>query len=490
MSKPYYLTTAIAYVQKKPHIGNVYDPVFADALARYRKSKSEEVYFLTGTDEHGLKLQQEAEKLGVTPQELVDLNAAEVRKQWDAMNVDYDRFIRTTDPKHERVVQKIFKKLTEQGDIYKGAYEGWYCTPCETFYTETQSGDEHKCPDCGAPLERANEEAYFFKLSKYADRLMAHIDAHPGFIQPESRRNEMIENFLKPGLQDLCVSRTSFSWGIPVDFDPKHVVYVWLDALTNYITAIGYDPDGSSELFDRLWPADVHIIGKDIVRFHTVYWPIFLMALGLELPKHVVGHPWMLFGADKMSKSKGNVIYADELAAIVGTDSVRYYLLREMPFAQDASITYEKFVARVNSDLANDLGNLLSRTTAMIAQYFGGTLSATDNEIEVERGKIDGLYESFRVSDALAELWKVISRANKYIDENTPWLLAKDESKRGRLEAVLSTLRQTLLAVADLAEPAIPASAAVIREQLVYPITKHAPLFPRLDLEEVLSRNA
>ena len=375
MPEKFYITTAIAYTSQKPHVGNTYEAVFTDAIARYHRLKGDDTYFLTGTDEHGQKIEDCAKAAGVTPQEWVDKIAGEIRSIWDRMGASYDQFIRTTDKGHEQVVQKIFRKLYDQGDIYKGKYEGWYCKPCESFFTETQVTDG-RCPDCGAEVQRAEEEAYFFRMSKYADRLMKHIEEHPDFIQPESRKNEMVNNFLKPGLQDLCVSRTSFSWGIPVDFDPRHVVYVWIDALSNYITAIGYDPDGSSPQFEKYWPADVHVIGKDILRFHTIYWPIMLMALGLPLPKQIFGHPWMLFGKDKMSKSKGNVIYADDLSEQFGVDAVRYYMLSEMPFASDGAITYETVIARYNSDLANTLGNLVNRSVAMCNKYFGGKVSA------------------------------------------------------------------------------------------------------------------
>ncbi len=436
----YYLTTAIAYTSGKPHVGNTYEIVLADAIARYKRKDGYDVLFQTGTDEHGQKIQEKAEKAGMTPQAFVDEMAAEVRRNWDVLHTSYDRFVRTTDPMHEKKVQQIFKRLYDQGDIYKGSYEGWYCTPCESFFTESQLKDG-KCPDCGAPVQKAKEEAYFFRMSKYADRLMQYIEDHPDFIQPESRKNEMVNNFLKPGLQDLCVSRTSFSWGIPVEFDPGHVVYVWLDALTNYITFLGYEPEGeSTEEYKKFWPADVHLIGKDILRFHTIYWPIFLMALGEELPHQVFGHPWLLVGEGKMSKSKGNVIYADHLVELFGVDAVRYYLLHEMPFANDGTITYELLIERTNSDLANILGNLVNRTVTMCHRYQNGVMGSHDvcepvdeelKQVCLEAPeKVRRAMDQLKVGDAIDEVFAIFRRANKYIDETMPWVLGKDESKR------------------------------------------------------------
>ena len=439
----FYMTTAIAYTSGKPHIGNTYEIVLADAIARYKRLEGYDVYFQTGTDEHGQKIQEKAEKAGITPKEYVDNVAGEVKRIWDLMNTSYDNFVRTTDADHEKQVQKIFKKLYDQGDIYKGSYEGLYCTPCESFWTESQLVDG-KCPDCGREVKPAKEEAYFFKMSKYADRLIEHINTHPEFIQPVSRKNEMMNNFLLPGLQDLCVSRTSFSWGIPVDFDPKHVVYVWLDALTNYITKIGYDADGnSSDLFKKNWPADLHLIGKDIIRFHTIYWPIFLMALDLPLPKQVFGHPWLLQGGDKMSKSKGNVIYADDMVDLFGVDATRYFVLHEMPFENDGVITWELVVERFNSDLANILGNLVNRTVSMSNKYFSGVVRSTGVTEEVDedlkavvtgaRDRVAQKMKDLRVADAISEVFGVFRRCNKYIDETAPWVLAKDEAKSDRL---------------------------------------------------------
>ena len=432
--KKFYMTTAIAYTSAKPHIGNTYEIVLADAIARHKRMEGYDVFFCTGTDEHGQKIEEKAEAAGVTPKAYVDRVSGEVRKIWDTMNTTYDYFIRTTDAPHEKTVQKIFKKMYEKGDIYKSEYEGMYCTPCESFWTESQLVNGC-CPDCGRPVQPAKEEAYFFKMSKYADRLIQYIEDNPDFIVPESRKKEMINNFLKPGLQDLCVSRTSFKWGIPVDFDPKHVVYVWLDALNNYITAIGYDPDGSTEQFGKLWPADLHIIGKDILRFHTIYWPIFLMSLDLPLPKQVFGHPWLLFAADKMSKSKGNVIYADDMVNLFGVDAVRYYLLSAMPYAQDGSITYETFIAKYNSDLANTIGNLVNRTVSMANKYFGGELPAAMIENELDRDLADtalqtaeavkGHMDQYHTADALARILTLAQRSNKYIDETTPWALGE-----------------------------------------------------------------
>lgn len=474
--KPYYISTAIAYTSGKPHIGNTYEIVLADAIARYKRQAGFDVYFQTGTDEHGQKIEQKAAEQGIKPQELVDRVAQTVQGIWDMMNTTYDKFVRTTDPMHTAKVQKIFKKLYEQGDIYKGSYKGKYCTPCESFWTESQLKDG-KCPDCGRDCTEAEEEAYFFRMSKYADRLMQHIEQHPEFIQPESRKNEMVNNFLKPGLQDLCVSRTSFSWGIPVEFDNKHVVYVWLDALTNYITFCGYDPDGNHDAhYRRFWPADVHLIGKDIIRFHTIYWPIFLMALGEELPKQVFGHPWLLVGDGKMSKSTGNVIYADDLVNLFGVDAVRYYVLHEMPFANDGVISYDLMIERVNSDLANVLGNLVNRTIAMTQKYFGGEIAAPsapeplDEELralalglpQAVSQRMDGLH----VADAIDEIFTLLRRSNKYIDETMPWALAKDEEKRPRLATVLYNLLESIRFAATMLESFLPATADKIFAQL------------------------
>ena len=473
----YYITTAIAYASKKPHFGNTYEAIATDAMARYKREMGFDVFMCTGTDEHGQKIEDLAKDAGITPKLYVDNVAGEIRGLWDKMNVSYDHFIRTTDDYHEAAVKKIFKRFYDKGDIYKGKYEGWYCTPCESFFTETQA-EGGKCPDCGRPVQKAEEEAYFFKMSKYADRLMAHIDSHPEFIQPESRKKEMVNNFLKVegGLQDLCVSRTSFSWGIPVDFDPRHVTYVWLDALTNYITAIGYDPDKSfeeqSERFKKYWPADVHVIGKDILRFHTIYWPIFLMALDIPLPKQIFGHPWFNFGADKMSKSRGNVIYADELADRFGIDGVRYYALSEMPFGSDGSITYETVIKRYNTDLVNNLGNLVKRTLDMQKKYFDKVIQAPtasdalDEELKAACVKAyEGVVanmDGFRIADALDCIFEMLSRANKYIDETTPWTLAKDESQRERLGTVLYNLLEAIRWGAVLLKPFIPATAEEI----------------------------
>ena len=478
-NEKFYLTTAIAYASSKPHIGNTYEIIMSDAVARFRRQTGYDVYFCTGTDEHGQKIENRAKDAGQTPQEYVDGVSGVIRGVWDSMGSSYDRFIRTTEPGHVRAVQKIFRRFFDKGDIYKGYYEGWYCTPCESFFTNTQAVDG-KCPDCGAPVVQAREEAYFFKMSAYADRLIKYIEDHPGFIEPESRKNEMMNNFLKVGLQDLCVSRTSFKWGIPVDFDDKHVVYVWLDALTNYITAIGYDPDKSyeeqSEQFKRLWPADVHIIGKDILRFHTIYWPIFLMALDLPLPKKVFGHPWFNFGADKMSKSKGNVIYADDLAESFGRDGVRYYALAEMPYANDGSVTYQNVLTRYNQDLANNLGNLVSRTHAMTKKYFDGIVPTpageegpdADLKATAEKAKKASydLMNDYHLADALGEIFALFDRANKYIDETTPWVLAKDESNRARLGTVLYNLLEAVRYGAVLLTPFIPDTAEKIFGQL------------------------
>ena len=498
--KKFYMTTAIAYTSGKPHIGNTYEFVLADAIARYKRSQGYDVFFQTGTDEHGQKIELKAQEAGVTPKEFVDGVAAQVKEIADLMNTSYDKFIRTTDEYHEKQVQKIFKKLYEQGDIYKGYYEGMYCTPCEAFFTESQLVDG-KCPDCGREVQPAKEEAYFFKMSKYADRLIEHINTHPEFIQPVSRKNEMMNNFLLPGLQDLCVSRTSFKWGIPVDFDPKHVTYVWLDALTNYITGIGYDCDGNStEQFHKLWPADLHLIGKDIIRFHTIYWPIFLMALDLPLPKQVFGHPWLLQGDGKMSKSKGNVLYADELVDFFGVDAVRYFVLHEMPFENDGVITWELMVERLNSDLANTLGNLVNRTVSMTNKYFGGVVSdkgaaedvdadlkaVIDNTPKAVDAKMDGL----RVADAITEIFNLFKRCNKYIDETMPWALAKDEEKKDRLETVLWNLIQGISAGARLLESFMPSTSKKILDQLGDGHVTEKPeiLFQRLDLEEVMKK--
>jgi methionyl-tRNA synthetase len=498
--KPYYITTAIAYTSGKPHIGNTYEIILADAIARYKRSQGYDVFFQTGTDEHGQKIELKAEEAGVTPKEFVDNVSGEIKKIWDLMDTSYDKFIRTTDEDHEKQVQKIFKKLYDQGDIYKGHYEGMYCTPCESFFTESQLVDG-KCPDCGREVQPAKEEAYFFKMSKYADRLIEHINTHPEFIQPVSRKNEMMNNFLLPGLQDLCVSRTSFKWGIPVDFDPKHVTYVWLDALTNYITGIGYDCDGNStEQFHKLWPADLHLIGKDIIRFHTIYWPIFLMALDLPLPKQVFGHPWLLQGDGKMSKSKGNVLYADELVDFFGVDAVRYFVLHEMPFENDGVITWELMVERMNSDLANTLGNLVNRTVSMTNKYFGGTVTdkgvAEEGDADLKAvtentpKAVEDKMEELRVADAMTEIFNLFKRCNKYIDETMPWVLAKDEAKKDRLETVLWNLIQSISRGAELLESFMPSTSKKILEQLGNGHVTEKPeiLFARLDLEEVLKK--
>lgn len=471
----YYITTAIAYTSKKPHIGNTFEVVFTDAIARFKKQMGYDVFFLTGTDEHGQKIQIEAEKMGISPKQYVDNVAGEIRKIWDLMGAGYNKFIRTTDDYHEQAVQHIFKKLYDQGDIYKSEYEGWYCVPCESFFTESQLADGC-CPDCGRAVKKTKEEAYFFKMGKYQDALMKHIEENPEFIQPESRKKEMVNNFLKPGLQDLCVSRTSFSWGIPVEFDPGHVIYVWMDALSNYITALGYDPEKpETELFLKNWPCDVHIIGKDILRFHTIYWPIFLMALGLPLPKQVFGHPWLLFGNDKMSKSKGNVMYADDLVELFGVDAIRYYLLKEMPYAQDGSITYENIIARFNGDLANTLGNLVNRTVAMVHKYFGGIVpnpshGEFDDELKqtaLEAAKaVTEKMNEFKTADALEEIISLARRSNKYIDETMPWALAKDESKKERLGGVLYNLLESIRFIGVLLTPFMPATADSIFGQI------------------------
>ena len=515
--KPYYITTAIAYASGKPHIGNTYEIVLADSIARYKRAKGYDVFFQTGTDEHGQKIEEKAEAAGVTPQEFVDRSAGEIRRIWDLMNTSYDKFIRTTDKDHEAQVQKIFKKLYDQGDIYKGAYEGLYCTPCESFWTPSQLVDG-KCPDCGREVQPAKEEAYFFRMSKYAPRLIEYINEHPEFIQPVSRKNEMMNNFLLPGLQDLCVSRTTFSWGIPVDFDPKHVTYVWLDALTNYITGIGYDCDGNhTDQFKKYWPADLHLIGKDIIRFHTIYWPIFLMALDLPLPKQVFGHPWLLQGAGKMSKSKGNVLYADTLVDFFGVDAVRYFVLHEMPFENDGVISWELMVERMNSDLANILGNLVNRTISMTNKYFGGVVadkSVTAPEDEDLKAvvleavkKADAKMDQLRVADAITEIFNIFRRSNKYIDETAPWVLAKDEEKKDRLSTVLYNLTEAITIGASLLESFMPETSAKILAQLntakrsldelqtfgLYPsgnqvTDKPEILFARMDVKEVLEK--
>ena len=515
--KNYYITTAIAYTSGKPHIGNTYEIVLADSIARYKRFQGYNVRFQTGTDEHGQKIELKAQAAGITPKQYVDNVAEEIKRIWDLMDTSYDKFIRTTDDYHEKQVQKIFKKLYDKGDIYKGHYEGMYCTPCESFWTESQLVDG-KCPDCGRECKPAKEEAYFFKMSKYADRLIDYINTHPEFIQPVSRKNEMMNNFLLPGLQDLCVSRTSFKWGIPVDFDDKHVVYVWLDALTNYITGLGYDADGNNgELFNEFWPADLHLIGKDIIRFHTIYWPIFLMALDLPLPKQVFGHPWLLQGDGKMSKSKGNVIYADDLVDLFGVDAVRFFVLHEMPFENDGVITWELLVERMNSELANTLGNLVNRTISMSNKYFGGVVNNTGVTEEVDEdlknfvlgtmAKVDAKMEELRVADAMTEIFNLFKRCNKYIDETMPWALAKDETKKERLETVLYNLVESILIGAELLESFMPETAKRIRKQLnaqprgkeslstfgLYPsgskVTETPEiLFARLDVKEVMEK--
>ena len=515
--KPYYISTAIAYTSGKPHIGNTYEIVLADAIARYKREQGYDVYFQTGTDEHGQKIELKAQDAGVTPKEFVDNVAGEIKNIWDLMNTSYDKFIRTTDEYHEMQVQKIFKKLYEKGDIYKGHYEGLYCTPCESFWTPSQVVDG-KCPDCGRPVQPAKEEAYFFRMSKYAQKLIDHINSHPEFIQPVSRKNEMMNNFLLPGLQDLCVSRTSFKWGIPVDFDPKHVTYVWLDALTNYITGIGYDCDGNhDEKFNKFWPADLHLIGKDIIRFHTIYWPIFLMALDLPLPKQVFGHPWLLQGDGKMSKSKGNVLYADTLVDFFGVDAVRYFVLHEMPFENDGVISWELMVERMNSDLANILGNLVNRTVSMTNKYFGGVVEnknvCEDVDDDLKAAvleavkKADEKMEKLRVADAITEIFNIFRRSNKYIDETTPWTLAKDEEKKDRLATVLYNLTEAITIGASLLSSFMPETSEKILAQLntekrtleamdqfgLYPngnkvTEKPEILFARMDVKEVLEK--
>lgn len=472
----FYMTTAIAYASAKPHIGNTYEIVLADAIARYRRQQGYDVFFMTGTDEHGQKIEEKAKAAGIEPQAYVDNVAAEVKRIWDLMNTSYDKFMRTTDADHVAVVQKMFKKYYDQGDIYKSAYEGWYCVPCESFFTESQLGEGHVCPDCGRPVDKAKEEAYFFKMSKYQDALMKHIEENPNFIQPEARKKEMVNNFLKPGLQDLCVSRSTFKWGIPVTFDEKHVVYVWLDALTNYITGIGFDPDGSSDQYKKNWPADLHLIGKDILRFHTIYWPIFLMALGEPLPKQVFGHPWMQMHGTKMSKSKGNIIYADELAGRFGVDAVRYYMLREMPFASDGDITYEAFIARYNGDLANTIGNLVNRTISMQKKYFDGILQPQGEVTELDQDlintalaavkSVDNNMETLHVADAAEEIVNLARRCNKYIDETAPWTLAKDEANKARLGSVLYNLLESVRYIGVLLAGFLPATSESIKTQL------------------------
>lgn len=514
----FYITTAIAYTSKKPHIGNTYEIILTDAIARFNRFIGKDVFFLTGTDEHGQKIQEIAEEMGITPQEHVDKIAGEIRDIADMLNISYDKFIRTTDNYHVKAVQQIFKKLYDQGDIYKSEYEGWYCTPCESFWTKTQLKEGNLCPDCGRPVNKTKEEAYFFKMSKYQDRLMKYIEEHPEFIQPESRKNEMVNNFLKPGLQDLCVSRTSFSWGIPVEFDPGHVIYVWIDALSNYITALGYTPEEKGELYKKYWPADVHVIGKDILRFHTIYWPIMLMALGEPLPKQVFGHPWMLFGEEKMSKSRGNVIYAEDLVRHFGVDAVRYYSLHEMPFAQDGTITYDIFISRFNSDLANKLGNLVNRTVAMINKYFDGVVSdgSVNGEFDEDLksvatgaiNKMEAKMKGLHVADSIDEIWAVVDRANKYIDETTPWILAKNEEDKPRLGTVLYNLAETIRIIAALLSSYMPETAQKIAAQInadnidyestktfgvLKPGTKvgeAVPLFARIDADKKLEELA
>lgn len=503
----YYISTAIAYTSAKPHIGNTYEIVLGDAIARYKRLKGFDVYFQTGTDEHGEKIELKAKEAGMTPKEYVDNIASQIKDIWDIMNTSYDRFVRTTDPKHEREVQKIFKKMYDKGDIYLGKYEGLYCTPCESFFTESQLVDG-KCPDCGREVHKASEEAYFFKLSKYQDRLVEYYNTHPDFIKPDSRKNEMINNFIKPGLQDLCVSRTSFTWGIPVDFDPKHVIYVWLDALTNYITNIGYDVDNPSDEFKKYWPADLHLIGKDIVRFHSIYWPCFLMSLDIPLPKQIFGHPWLLFGNDKMSKSKGNILYADDLVKEYGVDAVRYYVLHEIPYANDGNLTNELLVERINSDLANVLGNLVNRTVAMGNKYFEGKVinpSVSDDVDNVLISMINELdkrvevkMDTLEVGAALDEIFDLLRRSNKYIDETMPWVLAKDPNNSDRLQTVLYNLLESIRVSANLIRPFLPETADKILEQIgntddslkfnpsnTYNLGVPTPLFKRIDTKNV-----
>lgn len=512
----YYITTAIAYASGKPHIGNTYEAILADSIARYKRKEGYDVFYQTGTDEHGQKIELKAQEAGITPKELVDRTAGGIKELWDLMDVSYDKFIRTTDEDHKRSVQKMFKRFYDQGDIYKSSYEGLYCTPCESFWTTSQL-KEGKCPDCGRDVKPAQEEAYFFKMSKYADRLIEHINTHPEFIQPVSRKNEMMNNFLLPGLQDLCVSRSSFKWGIPVDFDDRHVVYVWLDALSNYITGIGYDIDGGSEQYNKLWPADLHLIGKDIIRFHTIYWPIFLMALGEPLPKQIFGHPWLLQGDGKMSKSKGNVLYADDLAGFFGVDAVRYFVLHEMPFDNDGVISWELMVERLNSDLANTLGNLVNRTISMSNKYFDGVVTKTGCQEAIDEDlksvvtsvlkKATEKMDQLRVADALTEIFALFKRCNKYIDETEPWILAKEEEKKGRLSEVLYNLTESIVIGASLLEPFMPATSGKIVSQLNTKIRgfealeefgqyesgtkvteKPEILFARLDVNEILEK--
>ena len=510
--KKFYITTAIAYTSRKPHIGNAYDIVLADMIARYKKMMGFDVFLMTGSDEHGQKIEEYAKAAGISPKEYVDNVSGEIKGVWDSLNTSYDKFIRTTDEDHEKVVAKIFKKLYEQGDIYKSTYEGKYCVPCESFFTSSQLVDG-KCPDCGREVIDSKEEAYFLRLSKYQDKLMEYYEQNPDFIKPESRKNEMINNFLKPGLSDLCVSRSSFKWGVPVPFDEGHVIYVWIDALSNYITGIGYDPDGSSEQYNKLWPADLHVIGKDIVRFHTIYWPIILMALGLPLPKQVLGHPWVLVGEDKMSKSKGNVIYADDLAKRFGIDAVRYYLLSEIPFTQDGTITYESFITKFNADLANTLGNLVNRSIAMTNKYFGGTVKAGEITEDCDKDLIATAEEtiksyyakmdSYHNADACETVMNLAKRCNKYIDETTPWALAKDEANKPRLEAVLYNLLECIRLLGIMLSPIIPDSCNSIKTQLncnntelkfgavgEYSVDEATPLFARLDMAKVLEEIA
>ncbi len=505
--KKYYISTAITYTSGKPHIGNTYEIVLADAIARYKRLKGYDVYFQTGTDEHGQKVEEKAKKEGKTPQEFTDEVASEIKRIWNLMNTSYDKFIRTTDKEHERVVQNIFQKLYDQGDIYLGEYEGWYCLPCESFFTDSQLVDGH-CPDCGREVKKSKEEAYFFKMSKYQKRLEEYIETHPHFIEPESRKNEMIQNFLKPGLQDLCVSRTTFKWGIPVPFDTKHVIYVWIDALTNYITFLGYDTKDQSENFKKYWPANLHLIGKDILRFHTIYWPIILMALDLPLPDKVFGHPWLLMGNDKMSKSKGNVLYADDLVEKFGVDTVRYYLLHEIPFAQDGNITSELLVSKHNSDLANILGNLVNRTLTMAIKYFDGEITnknvkkSLDNEFVTKINELDKKVEKamdeLQVSNAISEIFDVLRSSNKYIDDTTPWVLAKDDTKKDRLETVIYNLLESIRICGSLLYPYLPDTSNSILEQLnttdkdlvykennTYKVNKPSILFERLDINNL-----
>lgn len=513
MAKKFYITTAIAYASRKPHTGNDYEIILTDAVARYHRLIGDDVFMLTGTDEHGQKIQELAQKEGIKPQEYADRITGSIKENYQNLNISNDHFIRTTDDYHEKVVQKVFKKLYEQGDIYKSEYEGWYCTPCESFWTETQVVDGC-CPDCGRPVKKTREEAYFFRMSKYQDRLLEYIEAHPDFIKPESRKKEMINNFLKPGLQDLCVSRTTFDWGVKVDFDPKHVIYVWIDALLNYITAIGYDPDGSSEMFQKYWPCDVHVIGKDILRFHTIYWPIMLMALGLELPNHIFGHPWLLFGNDKMSKSKGNVMYSSDLAKLFTVDGLRYYVLSEMPYAQDGSITYETLISRYNSDLANTLGNLVNRTISMTNQYFGGEIQLPGAVTELDANlretclntvkQFSASMEEFRLADATDAILSLARASNKYIDDTAPWVLAKDEEKKARLNDVLYHLLEAIRFIGVLVSPIMPETADKIFAQLHTDVRSYAslssfgglkpgavgkpePLFARIDEKKMLA---